>query len=70
MQSHRVYSKHFVRGCKTYLNNVPTITPKMEIKEQSKERPTIKARNRQSVSVIMKENAQPHHLPVAEINIL
>ena len=43
---HRVCSKHFVGGRKTYMNNVPTIVPKNKGKKQQQPRVTIKARNR------------------------
>ena len=43
---HRVCSAHFVGGKKTYLNNVPTITPKIMEKTQVKERTS---RNSQGV---------------------
>ncbi len=35
---HRVCSKHFVGGRKTYTNNIPTLVPKMKEKEKAKER--------------------------------
>ena len=43
---HRVCSKHFVGGRKTYMNNVPTVVPKNKGKKQQQPRVTIKARNR------------------------
>ena len=43
---HRVCSKHFEGGCKTYMNNVPTIVLKIKNATKRKERPTSKARNR------------------------
>ena len=43
---HRVCSKHFVGGRKTYMNNVPTVVPKNKGKKQQQPRITIKARNR------------------------
>ena len=47
---HRVCSKHFVGGRKSYMNNVPTIVPKTENKKTPKERPTKMARNREDIS--------------------
>ena len=44
---HRVRSKHFEGGKKTYLDNVPTITPKMANKTQPQPRATIRASNRE-----------------------
>ena len=43
---HRVCSEHFVGGEKTYMNNVPTITPKTANEKPRNERRTVKARNR------------------------
>ena len=44
--AHRVCSLHFPEGKKTYLNNIPSITPKTESRKPVKERATFKARNR------------------------
>jgi len=46
---HRVCSKHFPGGKKTYMNNVPTLTPKTEKKSPAFTRSTVKSRNRQSL---------------------
>ena len=46
---HRVCSKHFPGGKKTYMNNVPTLTPKAEKKSPAFTRSTVKSRNRQSL---------------------
>ena len=43
---HRVCSEHFEGGRKTYMNNVPTITPKNENMVKPMPRPTVRARNR------------------------
>lgn len=43
---HRVCSEHFPGGKKTYLNNVPTITPKKIKPTATKPRPTLKCRDR------------------------
>ena len=45
-QGHRVCSKHFIRGRKSYMNNIPTIVPKNKGKKEQKPRTTSKARNR------------------------
>ena len=45
-QGHRVCSKHFISGRKTYMNNIPTIVPKNKGKKEQRPRPTSKARNR------------------------
>ena len=47
----RVCSEHFEGGRKTYMNNVPTITPKTENIVKPKPRPTVRARNRDVLSV-------------------
>ena len=44
---HRVCSLHFEGGCKTYMNNVPTITPKLSKQVKPKPRSTTKARDRE-----------------------
>ncbi len=48
---HRVCSKHFVGGCKTYMNNIPTIVPKNKGKKEKPGRLTTKARNRPLTNV-------------------
>ncbi len=44
-RSHRFCSEHFEGGFKSYLNNIPTITPKTLKQMKSKPRSTTKARN-------------------------
>ena len=43
---HRVCSEHFPGGKKTYMNNVPTVTPKTANAKPSFQRSTLRARNR------------------------
>ena len=59
---HRVCSKHFVGGRKTYMNNIPTIVPKNKGKKQQQLRVTTKARNRST-------NIQSTSSMVQSINI-
>ena len=47
-QGHRVCSKHFVDGRKTYMNNIPTIVPKNKDRKEQRMRTTVKARSRLS----------------------
>ena len=61
---HRVCSKHFIGGRKTYLNNVPTIVPKTENSKQKKERSTVKARNRSSEPYACDETLKFDDTPV------
>ena len=44
--ANRVCSILFPNGCKTYLNNVPSIAPKTKGRRESKRKTTIRARNR------------------------
>ncbi|MCP4923277.1 MAG: THAP domain-containing protein, partial [bacterium] len=46
---HRVCSEHFPGGKKTYMNNVPTVTPKTANAKPLVERSTYRARNRGTV---------------------
>ncbi len=55
---HRVCSEHFVGGQKTYLNNVPRITPKTVNVKPPSLRKTSKSRNREPL-INMKENIPP-----------
>ncbi len=47
-EHHRVCSKHFEGGKKTYLNNIPTVVPKCMKSTPSKPRATYKCRQRES----------------------
>ena len=49
-EHHRVCSKHFKGGQKTYLNNIPTVVPKSIQPTPSKPRPTYKCRQRKTVT--------------------
>ena len=57
---HRVCSEHFVGGKKTYLNNVPTLTPK--IRKSAVPRATSKARNRTLFVEDCRGDSPPHIL--------
>ncbi len=46
-EHHRVCSKHFEGGKKTYLNNIPTVVPKCMKSTPSKPRATYKCRQRE-----------------------
>ena len=53
---HGVCSKHFVGGRNTYMNNVPTLVPKMKCKENLKQRGVINRKPVDSLPV----NSQEH----------
>ena len=55
---HRVCSEHFVGGQKTYVNNIPTITPKTRLRRLVIPRTTTKARNR---AFVIKERSRSTH---------
>ena len=60
---HRVCSEHFVGGKKTYMNNVPTITPKTVNQKPRYERKTVKARNR-----VVAEDVKGHQQAEEHLN--
>ena len=53
---HRVCSQHFEGGKKTYMNNIPTITPKTENMKKPKPRTTVRARSREVLTEINQVN--------------
>ena len=53
---HRVCSKHFVGGRKTYMNNVPTLVPKMKGKDNLKKRRVINRKPVDSLPVDSQEH--------------
>ena len=50
-QYHRVCSKHFEGGKKSWLNNLPTIGPKIIKPTPTKERPTVRCREREKYPI-------------------
>ena len=58
--AHRVCLEHFPGGRKSYINNFPSVIPKLTPKQTpQKERPTIKARNWVYLEEKSKENVDP-----------